>query len=172
MKERLCLFIYRNRPFFSAVLAFLCGTLLFAALRHEICRPEQLPIRSSLSYATPTLALIADYATEVKLFLPMAILSLWVAHPLFAYGCLFVRGIYVGFSSASLFFWDIPLFFSAVYLILHVAVLVAYTAMVYCLCAAVNEKKNVRTALSLLFYAGILFLLCIIRNLVYYLFLQ
>lgn len=172
MKERLCRLIYRNRPFFSAVLSFLCGILLFALLRHRLSQPGQLPIRSALSCASPVLALIADYAKEVELFLPMAVLSLWVLHPLFAYSYLCLRGVYAGFSSAALFLWDIPLFFSSVYLVLHVAVLVAYTAMVYCLISAIKEKRNARTALSLLFYAGIIFLLCIIRNLVYYLFLQ
>ena len=172
MKKGLCRLIYRNRPFFFAVLAFLFGTLLFAALGHRLSQPERLPIRSALSYQRPVIALIADYAEEVKLFLPMVALSLGVSHPLFADLYLCLRGIYAGFSSAALFWWEIPLFFSSVYLILHVAVLVAYTAMVYCLINAVKEKRNAQTAITLLFYAGIIFLLCIIRNLVYYLFLQ
>ena len=172
MKERFYHLIRRNEPFFCAVLAFLYGMSLVAALCHNLPQPEKLPLLSALSAPKPFLALIADYSGEVKLFLPMAMLSLWVSHPLFAYLFLFVRGVYCGFSSAALFLWKIPLSFSAVYLVLHVTILVAYTATVYCLLPVLKTKKKATFAFPFLFYAGILFLLCIIRNLVYYLFLK
>lgn len=172
MKEQLYRLIYRNIPFFCAVLAFLYGMSLFAALSHGLPQPQSLPIRSALSTKSPVLSLIADYAEEVKLFLPMIILSLAVSHPLFGYVFLFVRGVYCGFSSAALFLWDISFFFSAVYLVLHVSILVAYTALVFCLLAVPKRKKNLTAAFPFLFYAGVIFLLCIIRNLVYYLFLK
>lgn len=169
MKERLLRLCRRNYPFFCAVLAFVYGMSLFAALGQSLPQPETLPVRSALATPHPALSFVADYAKEVELFLPMACLSLMVSHPLFAYSFLFVRGLFCGFSSAALFWWDIPFSFCAVYLVLHLAVLVAYTAMVYCLLPAINNRTPLAFAFPFFFYAGIIFLLCIIRNLVYYL---
>jgi len=164
--------MYRNRPLFCAILAFLYGMSLVAALYQILPPPESLPIKSALATPNPALSLIADYSGEVKLFLPMFALSLAVSHPLTAYTFLFIRGLFTGLSSAALFLWGIPFSFSAVYLMLHIAILVAYTAMVYCLLPAIKQKKSIASAFPFLFYAGIIFLLCIIRNLVYYLFLK
>ena len=171
MKKRFYRILYRNRPFFDAVLAFLYGMSLVAALCHKLPQPESLPIGSALATHSPTLSLIADYAEEVKLFLPMIVLSLLVSDPLPGYAFLFVRGLFCGFSSAALFFWGVPFSFSAVYLLLHLSVLVAYTAAVYCLLPVIKSRKDLASLFPFLFYAGVIFLLCIIRNLVYYLFL-
>ena len=171
MKEQIYRFIHRNRPLIGALLAFLYGMSLVAALCHKLPKPESLPLRSALATPNPALSLIADYAEEVQLFLPMIVLSLLVSDPLPGYAFLFVRGFFCGFSSAALFFWGSPFSFSAVYLLLHLSTLAAYTASVYCLSPLIRQKKDLSSAVPFLFYAGIIFLLCIIRNLVYYLFL-
>ena len=129
MKEKLLCFYRRNTPLLCAVLAFLYGMSLFAALSQGLPRPASLPLQSALTTQNPALSFVADYAEEVKLFLPMVCLSLAVSHPLFAYGFLFLRGLFCGFSSAALFWWNIPFSFCAVYLVLHLSVVVAYTAM-------------------------------------------
>lgn len=172
MKKQIFALIDRNRPFGVAVLAFLYGMSLLAALKSQTPMPAQPPIMSALSTPNPALSLIADYAEEVKLFLPMVLLSLAVSHPLFGYIILFVRGCFCGFSSAALFLWGVPFSFSAAYLALHISVLVAYTALIYCLLPILKQKKTPASFFPFLFYAGIIFLLCIIRNLVYYLFLR
>ncbi|MBQ4121287.1 MAG: hypothetical protein IJD35_04655 [Clostridia bacterium] len=164
--------VRRNRPFWCAVLAFLYGMSLLAALGKHLPQPDTLPIRSALATPQPALSFVADYAKEAELFLPMVCLSLAVSHPLFVYGFLFVRGLFCGFSAAALFWWGIPLSFCCIYLVLHISVLVAYTAMVYCLLPAINNRKPLTFAFPFFFYAGIIFLLCIIRNLVYYLLLK
>ncbi len=171
MKEQLYRFISRNRPLVCALLAFFYGMSLVAALCHKLPKPERLPIQSALATPDPALSLIADYTEEVKLFLPMIILSLLVSDPLPGYAFLFVRGFFCGFSSTALFFWGCPFSFSAVYLLLHLATLVSYAAAAYCLLPMIRQKKDLTSAVPFLFYAGIIFLLCIIRNLVYYLFL-
>ncbi len=172
MKKQFFAKIRRNCPFCCAVLAFLYGMSLYAALSARLPQPETLPIRSALATHNPALSFVADYAKEADLFLPMACLSLAVSHPLFAYAFLFVRGFFCGFSAAALFGWGIPFSFCSTYLVLHLSVLVAYAAMVYCLVFSIRNRKPFTFALPFFFYAGIIFLLCIIRNLVYYLFLK
>ena len=172
MKKRLFGLCRRNLPFFCAIFAFVYGMSLLAALAQGLPRPETLPLRSALATQRPALSFVADYAEEVKLFLPMACLSLAVSHPLFAYGFLFLRGMFCGFSSAALFLWRLPFSFCAVYLVLHLSVLIAYTAMVYCLLPVLKSRKPLTFAFPFFFYAGNIFLLCIIRNLVYYLLMK
>ncbi|MBO7739959.1 MAG: hypothetical protein J6S34_00375 [Clostridia bacterium] len=111
MKEQIYRFIHRNRPLIGALLAFLYGMSLVAALCHKLPKPESLPLRSALATSSPALSLIADYAEEVKLFLPMIVLSLLVSDPLPGYAFLFVRGFFCGFSSAALFLWGSPFLF-------------------------------------------------------------
>ena len=172
MKQKLVNLTRRNCPFVCAVLAFLYGMSLLAAIGTSLPKPTLPPVQSALKTSFPALSLVADYATEVKLFLPMVLFSLLVAHPLFAYLFLFLRGLYCGFSAAALFFWGFPVFFSAVYLVMHISILVAYTALVYALLPALKQKDPLLFAVPFLFYAGNIFLLTVIRNLVYYLFLK
>ena len=172
MTETIRILFRRNTPFFSAVLAFLYGMSLYAALHSRLPMPAHLPIQSALTTPYPAISLVADYAEEAKLFLPMVCLSLAVSHPLFAYVFLFVRGLYCGFSASALFGWGVSAVFSAIYLMLHLSVLIAYTAMVYALLPAIRNRKPLDFVFPFFFYAGILFLLCIIRNLVYYLLLK
>lgn len=172
MKKRFFCLVRRNLPFCCAVLAFLYGTSLFAAFADRLPPPAPLPLQSALAAHSPPLAFVADYAEEVKLFLPMACLSLAVSHALFAYAFLFLRGLFCGFSAAALFWWGVPFSFSAVYLVLHLSVLIAYTAMVYCLLPALHSRRPLTFVFPFFFFAGNIFLLCVIRNLVYYLLLK
>lgn len=139
---------------------------------HEIRSVYTPPLVSALRTNSAFLALIADYAEEVKLLLPAVLLSLWVKHPLPALASICIRGFYCGLSSAFLFAHS-TLAFALCYFFLHTAVLLALAAAFHCFLPTLTGDRRSRYfyLYPLLFYSGVIFLLTVIRNLVYFLFL-
>lgn len=172
------LFRKRKSPEYKKADEFFCflltiGGTLFGVLLLKILgigrEAQPLPILSAFATETPVISLVADYAGEVRLFLPMVLLPCLVKHPLPLYALLVLRGLYFGLSSAYLFAFGAPTALCVSYLLVNGGVLMAYTFLAHLVTKSPWSLRPL--AFPFLFYAGEIFLLTVIRNLIYCLFL-
>ena len=187
MKKSLSALLSQSRPFTFAAAGFLFGVLLFAFLGYDAFGQMPPPLASAFLFSRPALALIADFAGEAKLFLLMALLSLALKNPLPALLLLALRGLYFGLS-ASYLYGAAPLTLYFAYTLLTAAVLVAYAAVADAALVFLSKEKRAekrpeaqketqKQALSLFgftffYFTGVIFLLVVIRNLIYLLLLS
>ncbi len=170
MKTRAVTLIKKDLCYFVSILGFFIGTLLLALLPKSLL-PIAPPIASAFLSDTPLLSLVADYAEEVKLLLPAALLPFALKSSLPAYPLLFLRGVYCGLSSAFFFLRGaFPI--ALVYLFLGIGVLYSHASALHCLLRALDlpKQKRLLPIHHFLFFSGALCLFVLLRNLAYMLF--
>ena len=169
MKQTFMRLPRQNAAFFFAFSGSLLGSLVFLLVEDTLPEGDSLPIQSVLSTVAPFSSLIGEYAQEVKLFLFPLCFSFAVRHPLPLLTGVLLRGFYQGVATAAVF--SQAALSGTVFFLLHAAALLSHACFAHVALPLLpkSAKLTWEKLFPLAFYAGVIFLLTLVRNLVYYL---